>query len=142
MAKNPQVGVFPVMPWLRKQFDAYSDKEIREFMAEEREDLRFAKRRKKAAAAEKKKGRPRIGYELSAYESWYEAQEDIEQAEHNIAQYKAILEARKEARRKKREAKRPPKAPVMRRRGGVTTRANPKKRRIKNVRDLMREALK
>lgn len=130
-----------LLPWLssaqQQRWKSMTDVELREEMSGIRQEISYDK------ASLQKAGKLPTMQRMIEYGDPSEILEDIELHKEDIQVIKAILEARKAERRAKREAKKPkrlPKAPVMRRRAGTTTRANPK--RAKNVRDLVREALK
>lgn len=125
-----------------------TDKEIREHLQELREELRedraefrhaLPRMRQRAAKMPFEERMMEHGdFEVGSYEMG-----EIEVKEDEIRRLEDALKKRQAIRKTEREVKKPLKTPVMRRRKGVVSQINPKSsERVKNVRDIVRKAMK
>ncbi len=141
----------PMEPVKAKSFADYgagtytlkTDKEIREYIRELREEITDLKKiaRRKRKAAQKMTWTEQM-IEFHGGDPAGVIMDDIEDREAEVMRLTGVLTRRREQRRKEREAKKPPKPVVLRRRAGVVTRANAGKRKNPSMREIMRRAMK
>ncbi len=127
-----------------KTYSLTSDKEVREYIADLRAEISGLQR---AAKHERQKAekmtRTEQMIEYGGDDPAGLLLEDIEDRDVEVLRLTGILTRKREQRQAEREAKKPPKPVVLRRRRGVVTRANPKKKtKNPSVGQLVAAALK